>query len=224
MRGIRVARDNVSLVSIPHPRNDPPARTLLESEIAKTPFCQFDRWFSEAIEAAVPQPEAMTLGTANAAGVPSARLVLLKSFDEHGFVFYTNYESRKSRELTENPNASLVFFWPELERQVRIEGSASKVSERESDAYFATRPRGSQLGAWVSNQSSAIESRAVLDRRLDELIQQYEGSGVPRPPFWGGWRVVPLAIEFWQGRTDRLHDRLVYQRDDSAWRIVRLSP
>jgi len=201
-----------------------PVLSLSESDLAETPFRQFDKWFSEAIEAELPQPEAMTLAAASSSGSPSARIVLLKSFDDRGFVFFTNYESRKSRELSSNPRVALVFFWSALERQVRIEGTIERIPESESDLYFATRPRGSQLGAWVSEQSSVIPARAVLEQRLEQLIREHDGADIPRPPFWGGWRVVPSSIEFWQGRADRLHDRLVYRRDDQRWRIERLSP
>jgi pyridoxamine 5'-phosphate oxidase len=195
-----------------------------ESELAATPFLQFDRWFSEAIERGVPQPEAMTLATAGSDGVPAARTVLLKSFDEHGFVLFTNYESRKSRELDANSHATLLFFWSMLERQIRIDGIAERVTAKESDDYFATRPRGSQLGAWASAQSREIESREVLERQLAEVTARFDGRDVSRPPHWGGWRIVPHAIEFWQGRPDRLHDRLVFRRSGESWRVVRLSP
>lgn len=203
---------------------NPPDRTLSEADLAETPFCQFDRWFSEAFDAALPEPEAMTLATSSADGAPSARIVLLKSFDERGFVFFTNYESRKSRELAANPRAALVFFWSRLERQIRIEGSIERITDSESDNYFSTRPRGSQLGAWVSEQSRSIPSRLVLEQQLEQLIREHDGADVPRPPFWGGWRVVPKSVEFWQGRADRLHDRLLYRRDRGAWTVERLSP
>lgn len=166
----------------------------------------------------------MTLATASSDGAPAARTVLLKSFDEHGFVFFTNYQSRKSRELEANPRATLLFFWSTLERQVRIEGSVEQVSAEESDDYFGTRPRGSQLGAWASAQSREIDSREALERDLAEVTARFEGREVTRPPHWGGWRVVPSAVEFWQGRANRLHDRLVYRRRGDAWTIVRLAP
>ncbi|HEV2092491.1 MAG TPA: pyridoxamine 5'-phosphate oxidase, partial [Rubrobacter sp.] len=157
-------------------------------------------------------------------GRPSARVVLLKGFDGRGFVFYTNYEGRKGRELEENPRAALLFYWGELERQVRVEGSVSRTSEEESDAYYASRPRGSRLGAWASEQSRAVEGREVLEDRIGDLEAEYEGREVPRPPFWGGYRVEPEVVEFWQGRENRLHDRIAYRREDGGWKIERLQP
>jgi pyridoxamine 5'-phosphate oxidase len=167
----------------------------------------------------------MTLATATREGRPSARIVLLKGFDQRGFVFYTNYEARKAWELEENPYCSLVFFWGELERQVRVEGRVGRVTNEESDAYYESRPRGSRLGAWVSKQSRPVEDRETLEERLRELEAEYEGREVPRPPFWGGYRVEPEEIEFWQGRENRLHDRLLYRRQDGGgWRVERLQP
>ena len=198
---------------------------LHESEAHSNPVEQFRKWFDEALAANLHEPNAMVLATATSGGRPSARVVLLKGYDERGFVFYTNYEGRKGRELDENPHCSLVFYWGELERQVRIAGRASRLSEVDSDAYYASRPRGSQLGAWVSEQSRPIESRNVLEERMRELEEEYEGRGIPRPPFWGGYRVEPEAIEFWQGRENRLHDRLLYRRLDSGgWEMERLQP
>ena len=169
--------------------------------------------------------DAVTLATATRDGIPSARMVLLKGHDRNGFVFYTNYESQKARELSENPRACLVFFWSSLDRQIRIVGTVTKISREESEAYFRTRPRGSQIGAWASQQDEVLPNREVLDTKAAEIAQTYEGKDVPLPPSWGGYRVSPTSIEFWQGREDRLHDRLRYtRRADGSWRIERLSP
>jgi pyridoxamine 5'-phosphate oxidase len=197
---------------------------LEESDADPNPIEQFRRWFGEALAADLHEPNAMTLATATPDGHPSARIVLLKGFDERGFVFYTNYEGRKSRELEVNPHAALVFYWDELERQVRVEGWVRRVPDEESDAYFQGRPRGSQLGAWASEQSRPVSDRGVLEERLRELEARYEGREVPRPPFWGGYRVEPETIEFWQGRENRLHDRLRYRRAGELWRRERLQP
>jgi pyridoxamine 5'-phosphate oxidase len=197
---------------------------LRESDADPDPIEQFRRWFGEALAADLHEPNAMTLATATPDGRPSARVVLLKGFDERGFVFYTNYEGRKSRELEANPRAALLFYWGELERQVRVEGRVWRVPDRESDAYFAGRPRGSQLGAWASEQSRPVRDRGALERRLRELEGEYEGREVPRPAFWGGYRVVPETMEFWQGRENRLHDRLRYRRAEGGWKIERLQP
>src|SRR5919107_2260570 len=202
---------------------------LTESAAAPDPIVQFRRWFDTALGADLHEPNAMTLATATPEGRPSARVVLLKGFDERGFVFYTNYEGRKARELEENPCCALVFYWGELERQVRVEGRAGRVSEGESDAYYGSRPRGSRLGAWASAQSRPIGDREALEERLRGLEAEYEGREVPRPPFWGGYLVVPEEIEFWQGRENRLHDRLLYRRRPGrehagGWRIERLQP
>ena len=197
---------------------------LNRADVHSDPVVQFNAWFEETLAAGLHEPNAMIVATATADGRPSARTVLLKGYDERGFVFYTNYEGRKARELDANPACALLFYWGELERQVRIEGCASRISNEESDAYFASRPRGSRLGAWASEQSRPVEDRSVLEERVRDLEAEYEGRGVPRPPFWGGYRVEPDTIEFWQGRENRLHDRLVYSRVGDDWRIDRLQP
>lgn len=198
---------------------------LDEASVDPNPIRQFQQWFAEAVQAELPEPNAMTLATVAADNRPSARMVLLKDADEAGFVFYTNYESRKGRELAQNPWAALVFWWVELERQVRVEGFVGRVTAEESDAYFQSRPYGSRLGAWASQQSQVVAGRAVLERRLEELTAAYQDREVPRPPYWGGYRLKPTVIEFWKGRPNRLHDRLQYRlRDDGAWLIERLSP
>ena len=198
---------------------------LLESEVALDPLAQFETWFREANQAQILEPNAMTLATAAAGGRPSTRTVLLKGYDERGFVFYTNYESRKGRELAENPQASLLFTWLPLERQIEICGSVEKVSRDETETYFYKRPIDSQLGAWASRQSTVLTGRAELEQRIESLMAEYRGKAVPVPPHWGGFRVVPESVEFWQGRPSRLHDRLRYRRgQDGAWRLERLSP
>jgi pyridoxamine 5'-phosphate oxidase len=197
---------------------------LDESSVAHDPYEQFGRWFHAAKAAGLHLPNAMILATADERGAPSARAVLLKDYDPSGFVFYTNYASRKGRELAANPNACLLFSWEELERQVRIEGTVEKVTAAESDEYFASRPLGSRLGAWASPQSEVLPDRAALEARLADAKRRY-GDDVPRPPHWGGFRVRPVAIEFWQGRDSRLHDRIRYRRNgQSAWKIERLAP
>lgn len=198
---------------------------LLKQDVDSDPFRQFHRWFEQALAAELPEPNAMTIASATPDGRPSARMVLLKNLDDQGFVFYTNYESHKGQELLANPWASLVFWWAELERQVRVEGRVEQVSAAESDAYFHSRPRSSQLGAWASNQSRIVGDRADLEQRLAELEAQYgEDQPIPRPPHWGGFRVVPEVIEFWQGRPNRLHDRIVYRHKAGAWTLARLAP
>ena len=198
---------------------------LNEADVDADPIRQFRAWFDQALAAGLAEPNAMTVATATPDGRPSARTLLIKGVDERGFVFFTNYESRKGRELAANPYAALVFYWAELERQVRIEGMIEQVSAAESNAYFHSRPLGSQIGAAASRQSQVLASRAELERRVAELTAEYADRELPRPPHWGGYRVVPQVIEFWQGRPSRLHDRLRYQRDPSGmWVIERLSP
>jgi pyridoxamine 5'-phosphate oxidase len=199
--------------------------TLSEHDVDRDPFQQFGKWWTEALESGIDEANAMTLATATPDGVPTARIVLLKGYDKNGFVFFTNYESRKGRELLENPHACLLFFWSALERQVRIEGLCEKISEQESDAYFHSRPEGSRIGAWVSPQSQVIDGRNVLDERLKEISDRYAGGAVPRPPHWGGYVVVPRLVEFWQGRPSRLHDRIRYTLSHAGeWKIERLAP
>jgi pyridoxamine 5'-phosphate oxidase len=198
-------------------------KTLDEADVDRDPLKQFGVWMVEAIHAQIPEPTAMTLATADAAGHPSARVVLLKGLDPRGFVFFTNYESRKGLELAANPFAALTFFWKELERQVRIEGTVEKVSAAESSAYYVTRPLGSRVGAWASPQSRAIDNRAWLEKRWTELGAQ-QGENPERPPHWGGYRVIPGYLEFWQGRMSRLHDRIAFSRVGDAWKIARLAP
>lgn len=197
---------------------------LPDLEPGSDPIEMFGKWFAAANEAGILMPEAMTLATASRAGIPSARMVLLKEFDRKGFVFYTNYSSRKAAELEENPHAALLFHWTVLQRQVRIEGTAARVSEAESYAYFRTRARGSRIGAWASQQSASLDSRGTLETRVREIDAKYPGEEVPLPPFWGGYRIAPSSIEFWQGRVNRLHDRLRYDRTEDGWSITRLYP
>jgi pyridoxamine 5'-phosphate oxidase len=205
-------------------RQDYTLQGLSETEIDFNPFVQFREWFNQALSADILEPNAMMVATTTPLCKPSARMVLLKDFDERGFVFYTNYNSHKAQELAENPQAALVFWWAELQRQVRISGRVEKISDSESDKYFYSRPFSSRLGAWASNQSEVIENRELLEQNLEELKEKYQNGEIPRPPHWGGIRVIPAEIEFWQGRSSRLHDRLVYTRNYDGWKIERLSP
>jgi pyridoxamine 5'-phosphate oxidase len=198
---------------------------LDERMIDSDPIKQFQQWFSDAIAASLPLPEAMSLATVSKDGRPSARMILLKKVDSDGFVFFTNYGSSKAKDLHDNPNAALVFFWPQLERQVRVEGTVTKTTAAESREYFATRPRGSQIGAWASPQSEVISERGQLEKREAELEEFYRDRDVDWPEHWGGYRLKPDRIEFWKGRPDRLHDRILYERQaDGSWSIKRLAP
>jgi pyridoxamine 5'-phosphate oxidase len=197
---------------------------LDEREVDPDPVAQFRKWFDDAQRAEIPEPTAMTLATATTDGVPSARVVLLKGADQQGFTFFTDYRSQKGRELEDNPRAALAFYWGELERQVRITGTVSRVAREESEAYFRTRPRGSRLGAWASEQSAVLPGRAALEARVREVAARHPDEDVPLPPHWGGYRLRPATIEFWQGRENRLHDRVRYVRQGDSWRIERLSP
>jgi pyridoxamine 5'-phosphate oxidase len=211
-------------VSVADLRREYALARLDEKDVSRDPIAEFARWFAEAQAAEVEEPNAMVLATATSDGTPSARVVLLKGFDERGFVFFTDYRSRKGAELEANPRAALVLHWSELERQVRITGDVTRTSAEESEAYYRSRPLGSRLGAWVSHQSQAIPSRDVLEGGLREVQRRFAGGDIPLPPYWGGYRVWPEAIEFWQGRENRLHDRVRYEREGDRWKIERLAP
>lgn len=212
------------MASIADLRREYATRALTEAAAHDDPIQQFSIWFGEALKAELLDTNAMTLATATRDGHPAARIVLLKGFDDTGFVFFTNYESAKARDLDDNPRACLLMFWAALERQVRITGRVAKTSAEESETYFHSRPFESQIGAWASAQSQKIDERAVLESRYADLAAKYAGVPVPLPPFWGGYRVAPESIEFWQGRKSRLHDRLLYVRRDGRWQRSRLAP
>ncbi len=205
-------------------RRDYGSKALRRADLHSDPFAQFDRWFHEAAGARALDPNAMNLATVDAQGQPSSRTVLLKFYDPRGFVFYTNLGSRKAHEIGANAKVALLFFWPEIHRQVKIRGTATRTSAMESLGYFMRRPRDSQLGAWVSSQSQPISSRALLEQKFAEMKQKFAAGDVPLPSFWGGYRVSPDAIEFWQGQESRLHDRFLYTRREGGWRIERLAP
>ena len=205
-------------------RQDYRAAELAEHDVDKDPIIQFEKWFKHALDAQIYEPNVMTVATADLSGKPSARILLLKGFDQNGFVFFTNYASQKGRQLAENPQASIVFFWPELERQVRIEGTVTRVPEEDSTSYFHSRPKGSQIGATASPQSEIIPDRESLETRVQELTEAYQEQEVPRPVQWGGYVLKPDLIEFWQGRPSRLHDRICYTSVNGVWTINRLAP
>ena len=206
-------------------RREYSSQTLLESNVAAHPMHQFTAWWNNVLETEIVEPNAMTLATASADGMPSARIVLLKGYDDSGFLFFTNYKSFKALQLEENPKACLVFFWKELERQVRVIGLVSKIPVNDSDAYFTSRPEGSRIGAWASPQSQVIESREWLDKRFQKLYNEMSGKEVARPDHWGGYVVRPVIMEFWQGRPSRLHDRIQYTLQETGnWQIERLAP
>jgi pyridoxamine 5'-phosphate oxidase len=211
--------------SIADLRREYSSQSLMESDVASNPVSQFEKWWNEALESAIIEPNAMTLATASSDGMPSARIVLLKGFSQQGFVFYTNYKSFKGIQLEENPKACLVFLWKELERQVRITGLVKKTEVKESDEYFGSRPEGSKIGAWASPQSQVIRGREWLEKEFREYHNKFKGHAPQRPPHWGGYLVQPVIIEFWQGRQSRLHDRIQYSLDDAGnWKIERLAP
>ena len=205
-------------------RQDYQLQSLMETDVTSNPLEQFNKWWGDAVKSKLEEVNAMTLATASAVAIPSARIVLLKGITEKGFVFFTNYESHKGKELAENPNACLVFFWKELERQVRITGAVEKVDAEDSDEYFNSRPEGSRIGAWASPQSNVIASREIIEDNTEKYKQQFADGNITRPPHWGGYIVKPTVMEFWQGRPNRLHDRIQYQLKDGIWKIERLAP
>lgn len=212
-------------MSIADIRKDYKLQTLTEADVAADPFLQFDKWWNEAVKSEIDEVNAMTLATVDAEGLPAARIVLLKGYDKNGFVFFTNYKSSKGKELAQNPNACLVFFWKEMERQVRISGTTEKISTEESIAYFNSRPDGSKIGAWASPQSLAVAGQAWLKETFNYYRERFKHGEIPKPPHWGGYRVKPVKIEFWQGRPSRLHDRIQYTLlNEGSWKIERLAP
>jgi pyridoxamine 5'-phosphate oxidase len=210
--------------SIADIRKDYKLKSLREEDVSDNPIEQFTNWWSEAVSSKIEEVNAMTLATATADGIPSARIVLLKGLTNEGFMFFTNYESNKGRGLAKNPRAALVFFWKELERQVRIEGTVEKVSEADSETYFASRPIASKIGAWASPQSSIISGREILEENVLKYLAQFGEENIPKPPHWGGYIVNPVKLEFWQGRRSRLHDRILYTKQEQKWKIERLAP
>lgn len=205
-------------------RSDYAQMELNEKDISTNPFVQFEKWMNEALKAEVAEPHAMMLATVDSQGKPSARIVLLRGFSADGFIFYTNYTSKKGKDINHNPHAAITFFWPQLERQIRIEGTLQKVDEKTSEDYFASRPRESKIGAWVSEQSQKINSREELENRFIELSAKYPTEAIPRPSYWGGYQLKPTLLEFWQGRPSRLHDRIQFQLINHNWQIQRIAP
>ena len=214
-------KKNTAIHSI---RTDYRKAELHENDVHPNALSQFASWFEEALKAEVMEPNAMTLSTVSEMGQPNSRIVLLKGLDDQGFVFFTNYQSQKGKELEANKQVSLLFFWPELERQVRVLGTVERVADMDSDTYFQSRPFGSQLGAWASPQSSRIDSRETIEQNIEQIRLKFNEQAVPRPDHWGGYRVMPSQMEFWQGRANRLHDRIVYKMDNLAWEIYRIAP
>lgn len=210
--------------SIADIRKDYKLKSLMEEDVADDPIAQFTKWWGEAVNSKIEEVNAMALATVTPDGTPSARIVLLKGLTSEGFLFFTNYLSNKGKELAENPKAALVFFWKELERQVRIEGTAEKVSEAESEAYFSSRPVASKIGAWASAQSTPITGRNVIEENVMKFKAQFGEENIPKPPHWGGYIVKPMKVEFWQGRSSRLHDRILYSKQNEKWKIERLAP